>query len=279
MVIAYLSGPGFYAEFAGLPRRRFGLIVSEFVVPGDAVRLPHRLRLAAHRLADAVVTETDHVRRLLVPAAPWLAGRIVVIRNGVDLHAFRPPNSKDRSRGTAAGTTRVLVMAGYRLQKNPFGMLAAMEHLRRVAPGARVELDWYGSTYVADGQDGVYRALRDAVRASGLEEVFRLHGAVPDGFRLYGEASLVCLPSFYEGCSNAICEAAACGVPLVVSDVCDNRQFVINGVTRLPGRPAYSRDNRRCHPALPPHVLCRQTRNGPPRTRARRRVVRSRQVH
>ena len=231
VVIAYLSGPGFYAEVAGLPRRRFGLIVSEFVVPGDAVRLSHRLRLAAHRLADAVVTETDHIRRLLVPAAPWLAGRIVVIRNGVDLRTFRPPHRKDRSRGTAPGTTRVLVMAGYRLQKNPFGMLAAMEHLRRVAPGARVELDWYGSTYVAYGDDGVYRALRDAVRASGLEEVFRLHGAVPDGFRLYGEASLVCLPSFYEGCSNVICEAAACGVPLVVSDVCDNRQFVIDGVT------------------------------------------------
>ena len=231
VVIAYLSGPGFYAELAGLPRRRFGLIVSEFVVPGDTVRLAHRLRLAAHRLADAVVTETDHIRRLLVPAAPWLAGRIVVIRNGVDLRTFRPPNSKDRLRRTAAGATRVLVMAGYRLQKNPFGMLAAMEHLRRVAPGARVELDWYGSTYVADGQDGVFRALRDAVRARGLEDVFRLHGAVPDGFRLYGEASLVCLPSFYEGCSNVICEAAACGVPLVVSDVCDNRQFVINGVT------------------------------------------------
>ena len=81
------------------------------------------------------------------------------------------------------------------------------------------------------GRMASIRALRDAVRARGLEDVFRLHGAVPDGFRLYREASLVCLPSFYEGCSNVICEAAACGVPLVVSDVCDNRQFVINGVT------------------------------------------------
>ena len=231
VVIAYLNGPGFYAELAGLPRRRFGLIVSEFSVPDDTVRPAHWLRLAAHRLADAVVTETDHVRRLLVPAAPWLAGRIVVIRNGVDLRQFRPPTDTDRWRRTAAGTTRVLVMAGYRRQKNPFGMLAAMEHVRRAAPAARVELDWYGSTYVADGLDGVYRTLRDAVRARGLDDVFRLHGAELDGVQLYDEASLVCLPSFYEGCSNVICEAAACGIPLVVSDVCDNRQFVIDGVT------------------------------------------------
>ncbi|MCY4373124.1 MAG: glycosyltransferase [Spirochaetaceae bacterium] len=46
VVIAYLSGPGVYAELANLPRRRFGLIVSEFTVPHDTVRPAHRLRLA-----------------------------------------------------------------------------------------------------------------------------------------------------------------------------------------------------------------------------------------
>ena len=230
-VIAYLPGPGVYAELANLPRRRFGLIVSEFTVPGDALRLTHRLRLVAHRLADAVVTETDHVRRLLVRAAPWLAGRIVVIRNGVDLREFRPRNEENGADRVADGSTRVLVMAGYRPQKNPFGMLGAMEHLRRLAPGERVELDWYGSTSAADGLDDVYLALKDAVRTRGLEDVFRLHGPVLDCARLYGRASLVCLPSFYEGCANVICEAAASGVPMVVSDVGDNREFVIDGVT------------------------------------------------
>ena len=231
VVIACLAGPGLYAELAGLPRRRFGLIVSEVSVPGDTVRLSQRLRLAAHGLADAVVTQTDHVRRLLVEAAPWLAGRIAVIRNGVDLAEFRAREDENTSRNPEAGTTRVLVLAGYRPEKNPFGMLAAMEHLRRVAPDARVELDWYGSTGAAYGLDGTYQALRDAVRARGLEDVFRLHGPVRDAARLYGEASVVCLPSFYEGCSNVICEAAASGVPLVVSDICDNREFVLDGVT------------------------------------------------
>ena len=230
VVIAYLSGPGVYAELANLPRRRFGLIVSEFAVPGDTVRLAHRLQLAVHRMADAVVTETDHVRRLLVGAAPWLADRTVVIRNGVDLREFRPRNGDGADRG-GAGPTRVLVMAGYRPEKNPFGMLGAMEHLRRLAPGARVELDWFGSTSVADGRDDVYRALKSAVRARGLEDVFRLHGAVRDCARLYRRASLVCLPSFWEGCANVICEAGASGVPMVVSDIGDNREFVIDGVT------------------------------------------------
>lgn len=231
VVVAFLDGPGVYAELANLPRRRFGLIVSEFMVPGHTVRPAHLLRLAAHRLADAVVTETHHVRRLLVQAAPWLADRIVVIHNGVDLREFSPRNGEEGSDRVADGPTRVLVMAGYRRQKNPFGMLGAMERLRRLAPGERVELDWYGSTTSSEALDGVYRALKDAVRERGLEDVFRLHGAVRDCARLYRRASLVCLPSFWEGCANVICEAGASGVPMVVSDVGDNREFVIDGVT------------------------------------------------
>ena len=233
VVIAYLAGPSAYAELAGLPARRFGLIVTEFTVPDDTVRSGHRLRLAAHRLADVVVTETEHVRRLVTAAVPALAKRMIVIRNGVDLQEFRPRNRHDRSDRAPAGrdATRVLVLAGYRPQKNPFGMLAAMEHIRRIAPRERIELDWYGSTLFADGLPGVYLGLRREVRERALEDVFRLHEAALDAPSLYRRASLVCLPSFWEGCSNVICEAAASGVPMVVSDVCDNRKFVIDGVT------------------------------------------------
>ena len=110
-------------------------------------------------------------------------------------------------------------------------MLAAMEQVRRARPTARVELDWYGATEGMDGQADRYRTLRDAVRARGLDRVFRLHGPVTGTARLYREASVVCLPSFFEGCSNVICEASASGVPLIVSDVCDNRRFVLDGVT------------------------------------------------
>ena len=240
VVIAYLDGPGLYAELANLPPRRFGLIVSEFTTPDRTLTPLRALRLAAHRLADAVVTETEHVRRWLVRAAPRLTGRIVVIRNGVDLGAFRPRPDDDAPGRSGEEPTRVLVLAGYRLQKNPFGMLAAMEHLRRTRPAARVELDWYGATYADGGLDAPYRALRDAVRARGLEAVFRLHEPVRDVGQLYRRASVICLPSFYEGCSNVICEAAASGVPQIVSDVCDNRQFVLDGVTGFladPHRP------------------------------------------
>ncbi len=239
VVIASLNGPAAYAELAGAPRRCFGLIVTEFTVPRDTVPPRHRLRLAAHRLADVVVTETEHVRRLVTRAAPELAGRTVIVRNGVDLREFRPaapPEARPRA-SAGPGRTRVLVVAAYRPQKNPLGMLAAMEHVRRTAPRADVELDWYGSTGLAYGLGEVYRKLRGAVRERGLEAVFRLHEAAHDAPSLYRGASLVCLPSFWEGCSNVICEAGASGVPMVVSDVCDNRRLVLDGVTGLLADP------------------------------------------
>ena len=44
------------------------------------------------------------------------------------------------------------------------------------------------------------------------------------------EADIFCLPSLYEGYPNVICEAMACGLPVVCSNVCDNPLIVENGV-------------------------------------------------
>ena len=240
-VIAFLKGPAAYAELACLPRRRFGLIVSEFTVPDNVVTVRHLVRLAGHRIADAIVTETDNVRRQLVRVAPWLADKFKIILNGVDLDHFRPATDSP----AATGQTRVLVVGRYKSQKNPRGMLAAMEWLRRMRPDAEIVLDWYGRTFFANGAPTAlsreFLELKHAVLERGLASTFRLHGVAQDIASLYHGASLVCLPSHYEGCPNVLCEALASGVPVVASDVGANGALVIEGETGFLCNPAEPR--------------------------------------
>ena len=229
VLIAFLDGPNVYAELAGIPWRRFALIVSERSAP-PGVSMQDRVRFSLHRVADAVVANSEQGRRYLLSNAPWLADKVEVIVNGVDLERFRPMEAPVAD----TGETRVLVLARYEPAKNPAGMLAAMEWLHRNAPAATIVLDWYGRTYFMDGHPGPlsggYLELQRAVRDRGLEATFRLHDA-EDAAALYRGASLVCLASHYEGCSNVVCEALASGVPVVASDVGDNRKLVIDGET------------------------------------------------
>ena len=45
----------------------------------------------------------------------------------------------------------------------------------------------------------------------------------------YQQSDGFCLPSFYEGFPNVLCEAMACGLPVVASNVCDNPYIVSEG--------------------------------------------------
>ena len=231
VVIAFLDGPNVYAELAGLPSRRFGLIVSERTGP-HGVSVRDLVRFTLHRLADVVVANSEYGRQFLAHTAPWLADKAEVIVNAVELARFHPSDASERF---SVAETSVLVLARYEPEKNPAGMLAAMEWIRRTAPGAPIVLDWYGRTYFVDGQPGplsrTYVHLEQDVRDRGLSDRFRLHDAVQDVVGLYSRASLLCLPSFYEGCSNVVCEALACGIPVVASDVGDNRSLVVDGET------------------------------------------------
>ena len=49
----------------------------------------------------------------------------------------------------------------------------------------------------------------------------------------YQEADIFCLPSFYEGTPNVICEAISVGLPVVCSNVCDNSIYVHDGKNGL----------------------------------------------
>lgn len=234
VVLAFLRGPSRFSELAALPRRRWGLVVSERL----AVPNMHKRRLLSlrhmHLLAD-YVTANSHVNRLMVEhAVPKLAGRTVTIYNAVDLERFKPPVSPSASRNGI----RLTVAASYQAKKNMTGLIEAVALLRRDAQAMEVSVDWYGA--VPSDRSAYNDAMRQIDRHD-LKQCFRLNSATSDIAAEYQRADAIVLPSFYEGLPNVVCEGMACGRPILMSAVCDAGNLVKEGENGLLFDPASPR--------------------------------------
>ena len=241
VVLSFLRGANALAELAGLPRRRFAVIAMELNLDTQPKSMRRRARYALHRLADAVVANSHAQRERMLEIAPFLADRASVIVNGVDLRAFAPPPSPPPAQN---GQLRLLALARLQPQKNPFGLLEALDILRREEPALDVTVDWHGDR-IAGGDrhaakwararrrghtEYAERFEREVARL-GLEHKFRLRPAVQNVLPLYHAADALVLPSVYEGTPNVVCEAMACGLPALASGVGDNPLLVEDGRT------------------------------------------------
>ena len=237
-VIAYLPAACALAELAGLPRRRFVLVVSERLLNPRSGRLA---RYGLHRLADAVVSNSHAQQQHLSTVAPYLATRTDVIVNGVDAQSFTPRQGEDANVRGDSLSLQLLTLGRLKPQKNPFGLLEALAIVREEQPMLDVAVDWYGDHPDATSARGWRRrratlsnrafrsALAQAIADRTLTQRFRLHAARHDVLDLYHAAEALCLPSHWEGTSNVVCEAMACGLPVLASRAGDNARLIQDG--------------------------------------------------
>ena len=101
-------------------------------------------------------------------------------------------------------------------------------------PEKRIMVDWYGDNYFWNGKptelSANYLDVQKRIKEFNVESVFQLKSPVVDITPVYQAADALLLPTFFEGCSNVICEALACGKPVLTSDVCDNSRLVKHDV-------------------------------------------------
>ena len=243
-VLAVEGEAGVLAELAGLGLgpRTFAVVALEANLDISGNHLRRRLRYALHRLADAVVSNSHAQQQRIHERAPYLATRSHLIVNGVDLQAFVRREDGEAGDSRQGDAVRLLVPARIDPQKNPFGLLEALDIVRRQRPSLRLAIDWYGESAGHDDENlarrqrraqrrrrAYHERLQQAIVGKSLGERFRLHPPVKDVAALYRAAHAVCLPSFYEGTCNVILEAMAAGVPLLASRVSDNPRLVREG--------------------------------------------------
>lgn len=219
VVLAFLAGPSAYAELAGLPRRSWGLVVSERSA-GVWDRLGGKARL--HMLADYMIVNSHAGRIAVEKRYPRLGPKLVTIYNAVRVE-FRGPRLQPP---VGPHLIRLIVAARLDRNKNAKGLLLALQILSASQPSLRVRVDWYGSQ---KAEPDVLREMQERITDLRLDRVFRLHPPTESIHDRMLESDAVVLPSFYEGLPNSVCEGMILDKPILMSDVCDARNLVQEG--------------------------------------------------
>jgi glycosyltransferase involved in cell wall biosynthesis len=170
-------------------------------------RLGERLIYTPRRTA-AIVAVSEGVAKEIRCFFPRMASRLAVTPNGVDARRFRPVERKDAVRAALDLPTEGLHAIFIGREWEGKGLRVALEALAD-APAWRLVV-------VGEGDPLRYAALADEL---GVRDRVHFVAPTPDLVRYYQAADAFLLPTGYETFSLVTYEAAACGLPLLVTRV------------------------------------------------------------
>lgn len=213
-VITYLDTACMVACVIKAMGARFRLIVSERNTTQHLSKR-ERLKFFLYRFADFIVPNSHTQAEFVKSHFPNLAHKVECITNFVDTDRFTPAQKR-----TTQTLRRILTVARVMPQKNVIGYIKAIKAV--VDRGYSLCVDWFGNSV----DENYYNLCKQTVKDNGLEDVFVFHPAKQNIIEEYQTADIFCLPSFFEGFPNVVCEAMCCGLPIIASNVCDNAQIV-----------------------------------------------------
>jgi len=179
------------------------------------------LRLLLDARERVLIVQNPDDRRMLVEGGVVKPARVRLIRgSGVDIRRFAPTPEP-------VGTPLVVLPSRLLWDKGVGEFVAAARLLKAQGVEARFVL-------VGDGDPENPATIPDgtleAWRAEGVVEWW---GRREDMSAVLESSSIACLPSYREGLPKVLLEAAACGRPLVATDVPGCREIVIDGSNGL----------------------------------------------
>ena len=217
VVISFSIGANMKACIARMMYKDFKLVVSERNYNHNFYPTEY-IRFVAYNKADRIVSNSHAQNNFIKNKFPSKAPKCQAIVNFVDLAKFHPAETSPDNK-----VTHIVTTARVTKRKNVHGYILAARAL--VDKGYRFTIDWYG--YARKSK--YYYKCMELIEKNGLQDVFHIHAAAKNVTEIYHSADLFCLPSFYEGTSNSICEAIASGLPVACSDVSDSGIYVQPG--------------------------------------------------
>lgn len=230
VVISYLTEVN-RAVCIAKPLFNAKLIVSERNT-NQSVTMDEKLTFFLYRWADKIVCNSFSQKNFVTTNFPYLTKKTLTITNFVDTEKFKPAEVKIRNE-----VPQIVTVARYGEQKNCENYLKAIKICKE--RGVKAHFHWYGNkTFNAD----YYKRIEDLYHELGLENILSLHAQHNNIVDIYQQADGFCLPSYYEGFPNVLCEAMSCGLPVACSDVCDNPYIVQENASALLFNPNSSEE-------------------------------------
>lgn len=222
-ILSCLFAGNAYARLAtiGLKRPRPRILVSERCVDSWKSGWQLTLDRALRSRTDLLIGNSESVAQFY-QAKGYSKEKVRVIPNGVAI-----PATPQLSRSEFCQQVKVPEDARFiayigRLapQKRVQDLLWAMQMLRMTQP----------NTYLLIIGDGPQRCeLEEYARVTEAATHTRFLGHREDAASLLHYSEMFWLASEFEGMSNSLMEAMACGKPVVVSDISPNRELVEHG--------------------------------------------------
>lgn len=159
-------------------------------------------------------------------------GKAEVIRSGVEIEKFMNVNveieKKKEELGMPLDKKIIGMVACFKPQKAPLDFVGIAKILKEM----RDDLHF---VMIGDGE--MRERIDEEISRSGLKKDFSLLGWRKDVEGTFKTVDILVLTSLWEGLPQVIPQAYASGVPMVVTDVDGNKEFVEDGVNGFTFKP------------------------------------------
>lgn len=215
VVISYLDVPNIIACICKLMGLHYKLIVSERNTT-QRLSCKERIKFFLYRAANVIIPNSYTQTAYITKHYPRYKFNLVTITNCAETNFFVPDYSTNKEHNTILCVGRVTP------QKNLIRFIEAVSEVRR--RGVNITVKWFGRH-----DKEYFEECKQAIVRHQLQEHFLFYDASQDIRSEYQRAEVFCLPSIFEGFPNVVGEAMCCGLPILCSDVCDNRILVKHG--------------------------------------------------
>lgn len=221
----YISHYGMYGALTGFKPFAVSAWGSDVLINPKKSRIKKHVVKYVLRKADLITCDAEHVREAIrkLGAVPE---KISVINYGVDTRKFIPGRKSEKLR-TKLGIHDSPTVISLR-NLNP---LYDVESLIRAMPLVLKEIP--ESKFVIAGRGSEETRLKELAKSLGVSENTKFVGFIPnDELPQYLTSMDVYVSTSPSdaGLSASTAEAMACGLPVIITDVADNRKWVEDGV-------------------------------------------------